>query len=170
MSLLILYAWFFSPAWGDSKPRWRYVIASGWMLCATSLFLGCGGGGGSSGGGGKVSSTTTLKSTNLHANYQTPVTFNAAINASSTPTGTVQLLDNGQIYSSGTVSAGIATFTTTTLPIGIHVITAQYSGDANTYPSNSASIPQVIAGSVQLQITAASAASTHTANVTVAVD
>jgi len=170
-SLFVLCGWFFYRSWDDSKPRLRYVTASGWILCATSLVLGCGGGGGGgSGGGGKVSSTATLNSTNLHANYQTPVTFNVAINASSTPTGTVQLLDNGQIYTSGTVSAGIATFTTTTLPIGMHVITAQYSGDANTFPSNSASITQIVAGSVQLQISAVSGASTHTANVTVAVN
>ena len=92
------------------------------------------------------------------------------VKANSTPGGTAQLLDNGQIYSSGTVSAGIATFETTTLPVGIHVLSVQYSGDANTLPSTSAPITQIIAGSVSLAVTATAASSTHTTTLTVVVN
>jgi Pro-kumamolisin, activation domain/Bacterial Ig-like domain (group 3) len=160
-------------AWGsiDAKPARQFAWASGWILCAASLVFGCGGGGGgSSGGGGKVFSTTTLTSSNLHSTSQFPVIFNIVIKANSTPGGTVQLLDNGQIYSAGTVSAGVAIFETTTLPVGVHVIVAQYSGDANTLPSSSAPITQIVAGSVQIPVTATSSGGTHTTTLTVAVN
>ena len=71
--------------------------------------------------------------------------------------GSVQLIDNGQVYGNqGSVNSGIATFFTTNLPIGLHNMTAHYLGDANTQPSTSPMINQVVLGQTPLQITAAS--------------
>lgn len=143
----------------------QLAFASGSILCVISLIAGCGGGGG--GGGGPVPSTTTLMSTNLRAAYQTPVTFSVKVTSNSTAGGTVNLIDNGQMYTSGTVIAGVASFQTTTLPVGVHVVSAQYLGDANTRPSSSTSITQVITGSLPMDVTATSGAITHTATLTV---
>jgi hypothetical protein len=83
----------------------------------------------------------------------------------------VQLFDNGQAYGSAVVvNSGIATFATMNLPVGEHVIAAQYLGSTNTLPSNSAPITQVITGPIQLQITAAASGISHTANLTVIVN
>jgi len=84
----------------------------------------------------------------------------------------VQLYDNGQAFSTqGTANAGIAVFNISSLPVGVHSISAHYLGDTGTQPSNSSPITQIITGSVPLQITAASTSGlTHTTNVTVAIN
>jgi hypothetical protein len=113
-----------------------------------------------------------LTSTALKVGFGTPTQFNVTVNASVTPTGNVQLSDNGQAFGSAVVvNSGIATFATMNLPVGVHVITAQYLGSTNTLASSSAPITQVITGPIQLQITAASGSGvSHTANLTVIVD
>jgi hypothetical protein len=100
------------------------------------------------------------------------VQFSVTVNASVTPSGRVQLTDNGQAFGSAVpVSAGIATFGTSNLPVGVHVITAQYQGDANTKASSSAPITEIVTGSVPLQVTAASSSGiSHTSNVTIMVN
>ncbi len=151
-----------------SQNKRQLAFTGGCVLCIASLVVGCGGGGGE--GGGAVPSTTTLSSSNLHAGSGTGVTFNVRITANSTPGGTVQLVDNGQLYSSGTVTAGVASFQTTTLPVGIHVITAQYSGDTSTLPSKSAAIAQIIAGAVQIPVTGTAASGAHSTTLTVTIN
>ena len=47
------------------------------------------------------------------------------------PTGTVTFLDGSTSLGTGTVTGGVATFTTSSLAIGAHVITASYGGDGN---------------------------------------
>jgi Pro-kumamolisin, activation domain/Bacterial Ig-like domain (group 3) len=155
----------------DSSSSMRPLeFAAGCVLCVASLVMGCGGGSGGGGGGGKVNSTTTLTSSNLRITYQAPLIFTVKITANSTPSGTAELIDNGQIYSSGPVSAGIATFQTTTLPVGVHVITAQYSGDSSTLASTSAPITQIVTGPVPIGITATSGSTSHTVNFTVQIN
>jgi autotransporter-associated beta strand protein len=59
--------------------------------------------------------------------------------ATTTATGTVEFFSDGVSIGMGTLnSSGVATFSTTTLPLGAHSITAVYSGDSN-YPSSSGS-------------------------------
>jgi Pro-kumamolisin, activation domain/Bacterial Ig-like domain (group 3) len=129
------------------------LFAGGCLLCVSSIVTGCGGGGG--GGGGPVLSTTTLTTTNNRATFQTPITFTATVSAPVNPGGTVQLYDNEQTYgNAGTLTAGVATFLTTNLPIGVHTISAKYSGDSNTLPSSSSAINQMVLGTIQLQVTA----------------
>jgi hypothetical protein len=64
----------------------------------------------------------------------------------------------------------VATFSTSTLPVGIHVISAQYSGDANTKASNSAPITQIIVGPVSFQVTGTSGGSSHATPLAVVVN
>jgi hypothetical protein len=158
----------------DTQRMRNFACMAGLGLCVSSLVLGCGGSSGSSGGGGgggPVATTTTLTSTALKVGFSTPIQFNVTVNASVTHTGKVQLFDNGQAYGSAVVvNSGIATFATMNLPVGVHVITAEYLGSTNTLPSNSAPITQVITGPIQLQITAAASGISHTANLTVIVD
>ena len=166
LAMLLLGAFAFT----GNTPRMKRQVAftAGFVLCVASVITGCGGGG--SGGSGPVPSTTTLTSSNLHLPAGTTVTFSVRITASSTPGGTVQLLDNGNLYSSGTVASGVATFQTATLPAGIHVLTAQYAGDANTMPSQSAPITQIISGSVPFTVTGTAASGAHTTTFTVSLN
>lgn len=74
------------------------------------------------------------------------VTFTAIVTPSpSNPvTGTVNFLDFGVSIGSGVVSGNTAHFSTTTLSVGSHAITAQYSGDSNFTGSTSAPITEGI--------------------------
>jgi hypothetical protein len=78
-----------------------------------------------------VVSTLTL-STNSIA-YDLPVTMTLALKSatSGTPTGTVSFFDNGNLIGTATIANNIATFTTTSLAVGNHVISTLYSGDKN---------------------------------------
>jgi sugar lactone lactonase YvrE len=59
------------------------------------------------------------------------VTFTATVSGTSgTPTGSVSFYDGTTLLGSGTVAQGVALYTTTTLAIGAHSITAVYSGDS----------------------------------------
>ena len=72
----------------------------------------------------------------------TTVTFTAAVaedGASTIPTGTVTFMDgNAQIGMTTLSSSGAATLSTATLTVGVHQITAVYSGDPNNAPATSA--------------------------------
>ena len=150
----------------------NFFVACGLVVSICAAALGCGGGGGG-GGGGPFTTTTTMVSTNLHAPFGTPVTFTVTVKPSgaATPSGMVQLYDNGRAYlSSVNVSAGIATFLATSLPVGMHSLTAKYLGDTHTLASTSAPINQVITGQVPLEISGVSGGSTETVNFAVVVN
>src|SRR6202000_1359110 len=80
--------------------------------------------------------TTTTLSTSTIA-YGVNVTLTATVKSttSGTPTGTVSFFDNGTPLGTSTLSNGVATYSSTTLPVGTNVITAVYSGDTNFSPS-----------------------------------
>jgi hypothetical protein len=83
--------------------------------------------------------TLTLSTTNIA--FALPVTFtaNVASTTSGTPTGTVTFFDNGNLLNTATLnSSDVATFTTTALTVGVHTITAVYSGDID-FSSSTAS-------------------------------
>ncbi len=92
------------------------------------------------------SSTTTLTSSANPSLSGAPVTFTATVTGSSgTPTGTVTFKDGGTTLGTGTLNgSGVATFSTATLAVGSHMITAAYGGDANNLPSTSAVLTQVV--------------------------
>jgi hypothetical protein len=81
-----------------------------------------------------ANTTTGVMSNTNPSVFQQMVTFTVTVapQYSCTPTGTVTLLDGGSpIASNLPLSGGIATFTTSALSVGVHSITASYSGDAN---------------------------------------
>ena len=75
------------------------------------------------------------------------VTFTAQLSAASgTPTGTIQFLDGANLLSTQTVSGtGSATFSTNSLTVGSHTITANYQ-PTGTFGASTASLTQVIDG------------------------
>lgn len=83
-----------------------------------------------------VSSTTTVTSSVNPSLVGDSVTFTATV--SGTPTGTVTFTINGTAQTPSTLPPGgnQATFTTSTLALGNHPVTADYSGDATVAPSS----------------------------------
>ena len=78
---------------------------------------------------------------------QNAVTFTATLSSSAgLPANgdTVTFLDNTTPLGTGTVTAGVATFTTTSLAIGTHPITAVFGGDANFTTQTSPMVSQVV--------------------------
>ncbi|MGC2637129.1 MAG: Ig-like domain repeat protein [Acidobacteriaceae bacterium] len=75
------------------------------------------------------------------------VTFTAQLSAfNGTPTGTIQFLDGANLIATQTVSAsGSASFTTSSLTIGSHLIAANYQ-PTGTFAAASASLTEVING------------------------
>jgi hypothetical protein len=90
--------------------------------------------------------TTTVSSSPSPSVFGQPVTFTANVSSTGgTPTGTVQFFNNGtSLLGSGTLSGGVATFTTSSLATGFSHITAGYLGDSTFSPSTSASITQAV--------------------------
>lgn len=76
------------------------------------------------------------------------VTFTATVTGfGPPPTGTVTFLDGVIRLGTGTVnSSGIATFTTSSLRVGAHAITATYGGDSSFTSSTSAAVTQTVTG------------------------
>jgi len=91
-------------------------------------------------------STTTLASSQNPAVFGESVTLTATISGSAgTATGTVDFLDNGSPIATGVaLVAGVATFTTGTLSVGAHPMTAVYSGDPTYGGSTSNVLTQTI--------------------------
>ena len=86
--------------------------------------------------------TTGLTASSTTVAQGTSVTLTATIAGASgstgTPTGTVTFLNGTTTLGSGSANAsGVATYTTTQLPVGSDNITAVYSGDSNFYTSTS---------------------------------
>jgi hypothetical protein len=77
--------------------------------------------------------STVLSSSPNPSVFGQPVTFTATVSSAwdlaPTPTGTVTLKDEPNALGTATLASGDATFTTSSLSIGSHSITGQYSGD-----------------------------------------
>lgn len=67
------------------------------------------------------------------------MTLTATVSGSS-PTGSVVFSDGGTTLGTVSVSSGLASFTTSTLAVGSHSITAQYSGDGSNASASSGSV------------------------------
>jgi subtilisin-like proprotein convertase family protein len=79
----------------------------------------------------------------------TNVTFTMTVTAVApgvgTPSGSVNFRIDGSVAGSGTLSGGVATFTTNSLAVGTHTVVAEYAGDGNFVGStNTLSPVQVI--------------------------
>src|SRR5262249_39562352 len=93
--------------------------------------------------------TTSLQSSVNPSNLGRSVTFTATVVAlkdgvNGSPTGTVNFFDDSTLLGSGTLSNGIATFTTTGLTTGNHSITAVYVGTARFLTSSSNGVTQFV--------------------------
>jgi hypothetical protein len=88
--------------------------------------------------------STALMASALNPAVGASVTFTATVTqnpGSGVPTGTVTFMDGATALGTGTLSgAGVATFSTVSLALGVHSVTAVYGGDANNGGSTSAAV------------------------------
>jgi uncharacterized repeat protein (TIGR01451 family) len=95
----------------------------------------------------KLPSAVTMTSTLNPSIFGQSVTFNANVSSSGggTPSGTVTFKNNGTILGSTALDAsGNASFTTSTLTVGTHSITASYGGSSTYFPSVSPVLKQTV--------------------------
>ena len=89
----------------------------------------------------KASTTTTLQASSDSITAGQSVTFTATVaGASGRPTGTVTFIDGTTSLGTGALSGGVATYTTTSLAVGSHSVTAKYGGDTNFTGSTSSAV------------------------------
>ncbi len=95
----------------------------------------------------QVATCTTLACTGKSPVVGQAVTLSATVaptSGSGIPTGTVTFMDGSNVLGTGTTSTSsgklVASFTTTTLAIGSHSITAVYGGDSNELGSKSSAL------------------------------
>ncbi len=95
-----------------------------------------------------VSKATPANSLTSSANptyVGAPVTFTATVtSAAGTPTGTVSFYDGTTLLGSGTLSSGVAAYTTSALTSGTHSIVAAYAGDSKFAAVTSSAVGQVV--------------------------
>jgi len=100
----------------------------------------------------KVSTTTAITSSSNPSSVKLAVTFTATVTSTNTslalssPSGTVTFRNGSTTLGTGTLSGGVATFTTSSLPAGTQLITATYGGDTNYTGSVSPKLSQVVSG------------------------
>jgi len=153
--------------------RWAFGLGAMCLLC---LALGCGGGGARAGGvgGGGVTppgpTTITLTTSNAKVAQGTPFTITATITASNALSGTVTFYDfgtsvNGVPVVNGQAQTGAGYINI----IGIHQITATYSGDAHNLTSTSSVLTQVLTGTIAIPIQGSTGGNAHYIQATVGV-
>ena len=95
-----------------------------------------------------ASTTTALVASQTSIAAGTSVKFTATVTGASgstgTPTGTVTFMDGTATLGTGILSAGVATYTTSSLAVGSHSITAAYPGDSNFSGSTSTAVPVTV--------------------------
>jgi hypothetical protein len=92
------------------------------------------------------STSSSLTSSANPSVFNQSVTFTdtvSPIGAGGTPSGSVTFKDGASTLAVVALSADVATYTTSTLAVAIHTITAIYSGDAN-FMSSTASLSQTV--------------------------
>ena len=90
--------------------------------------------------------TTTITSSSNPSAFGQSVTFSATVTpkASGTPTGTVTFMSGSKILGTSPLNGGTAKFSTATLAVGRHCISAAYSGDVNFAASKSPALHQLV--------------------------
>jgi hypothetical protein len=94
----------------------------------------------------QIATTTSLVSSLNPSTFGQSVTFTATVTPSGpgTPTGTVTFNDGATPLGTSPVVGGTASFSTSTLSVGTHAITAVYSGDTTYTGSTSNTVNQVV--------------------------
>ena len=93
--------------------------------------------------------TTTISPSSQSVVFGQNVTMTATVSVGSnsgTPTGLVTFQDAGVSIGTGVVNSNTATFTTSTLALGLHTITAVYGGDAGFKASTASTMPTITVG------------------------
>src|SRR5207302_1949023 len=98
----------------------------------------------------KADTSTSLTSSVNPSKFGQSVTFTATVSVDAPgaglPTGTVTFKDGATTLGPGVVGAGgQATFSTSSLAVGTHPITAEYGGDSSFNGSTSSALSQVVA-------------------------
>jgi Bacterial Ig-like domain (group 3) len=93
----------------------------------------------------KTSTTTTVASSSNPSKSGRPVTFTATVSPAGA-TGTVQFFDASTQIGTATLSGGSASFSTSSLSVAKHFITAVYGGNANFTGSTSPVLTQNVTG------------------------
>ena len=95
----------------------------------------------------QATTSTVLTASANPALVSTSITFTAIVTANSpgsgTPTGSVEFWDGATDLGPGTLSGGVATYSTSALSLGDHTITAVYSGDTNFVTSTSSDLDEL---------------------------
>jgi hypothetical protein len=92
-----------------------------------------------------VTATSLVSSLNPSTVGQA-VTFTATVSGGTSPTGNVQFREGATVLATVPLAGATAAFTTSALSAGVHVITADYTGDVDDSPSTSALVNQVVNG------------------------
>jgi hypothetical protein len=95
----------------------------------------------------EAATSTSVSSSANPSQFLQSVTFTATVTATfgGTPNGTVKFKDGSTVIGTGTLNgSGVATFTTTSLGVGTHNITAAYQGNSNFHASSSSVLKQVV--------------------------
>ena len=90
-----------------------------------------------------ATTTVTVASSANPSTYGSLVTFTATVKQS-TATGTVTFMDGSTTLGTGTISGGKAAYSTPTLVVGSHSLTAAYGGNSNYNPSTSLALTQTV--------------------------
>lgn len=92
-----------------------------------------------------IPTATTLTPSANPSPFGASLTLTATVTSSGgTPTGNVTFYDNGNPLGTVALSSGSAQLTTSSLTIGIHTLTASYTGGAGYLPSSAPSVSETI--------------------------
>jgi hypothetical protein len=92
-----------------------------------------------------VGGTSTALGSSLNpSTFGQSVTFTATVSGGTSPTGSVQFFDGGVSLGTVALVGNTATFITSSLAVGVHPITAVYSGDADDTGSTSPVVNQTV--------------------------
>jgi hypothetical protein len=91
----------------------------------------------------QAATTTSVSSNNDPSTHGAAVTFTATVTGGVTGE-TVTFRDSATTLGTGTLASGSASYTTSALAIGSHIITAIYGGDTNHGASTSAALTQTV--------------------------
>lgn len=172
-SILILLFLVLVPV-GSRRNR---IVTASTLACGLFLllgFFGCGGGssggGGGGGGGGPIPTSVSLTASGVKVPYSPisggSVNLTANVTSSKPAGGTVTFNVDaaGYAYSaSSPVVSGVAQYQLSGLTVGVHTISAQYSGDANNQPSQTkGSLNIAVTGQTGVTVQASTGGLSHT--------
>jgi hypothetical protein len=112
-----------------------------------------------------LNTATTLTATPTQASLGTTITLTISVQpatGTTIPTGTVTFYNGSTSLGMATLANGVATITTSTLPVGSDSLTASYSGSSNYLASTSTSVPVTIAPIIPPDFAIVASASTLT--------